>query len=100
MLCNARPYCGSSFRTEQSPTAVGSGVKSTDILYLSKSISTAVKLYSVTNKSPEFKMNLSKSMKVLASKCTESTNSLKIADLQACRSAIFKLPRYKIWLSW
>ena len=45
-------------------------VKSIQILYLSKSINTALQKPSATSKSLELKMYLSKSMKVLASKCT------------------------------
>ena len=44
-------------------------VKSILFLYLSKSINTAMLKHSATSKSLELKMYLSKSMKVLASKC-------------------------------
>ena len=60
-----------------------SGVKSTCILYLSKSSNTALQKYSVTSKSPEFTMYLIKSPKVYLSTKTKSTKYLKIADLQA-----------------
>ena len=49
---------------------VASDVKSTHILYLSKSKNNVIYKYSAPSKSPEFKMYLSESMKVLASKCT------------------------------
>ena len=54
---------------------VASDVKSTHILYLSKSKNNVIYKYSAPSKSPEFKMYLSKSMKVLASKCIQSTKS-------------------------
>ena len=47
-----------------------SGGKSTQILYLSKSTNTAIYKYFVRSKSQKFKIYLSKSTKVLASKCT------------------------------
>ena len=96
------------------PFPEASGVKSTQMFYLSKSINTAMAKYSVTSKSMVFKIDLSKSTKVLIWKCikvpkVKVQKYLKIADLQAhnasrcdvlwaCRSAIFKWPRYKIGL--
>ena len=78
----------SGYMEGEAGDGISSVVKSTHILYLSKNINTAIQNYSITSKSPEFKMYLSKSTKVLVSKCTQSAKSksakcLKIAALQA-----------------
>ena len=53
-----------------SATRLSSGVKSAQCLYLIKSINTAIDIYSVTSKSLELYIYLSKSREVLVSKCT------------------------------
>ena len=59
--------CSTSTQTD-STTVFSSGGKSTLMFYLSTN--TVEQKYLVTSKSPEFKMYLSKSTKVLASKNT------------------------------
>ena len=59
---------GSCLRSPPSLCLSTRGVKSTQFLYLIKSINTAIEIYSVTSKSLEFK--ISKSREVLVSKCT------------------------------
>ena len=64
MSADMATLVGSFNHVYRQALAPGSGGKSAHILYLGKSINTAILKYSVTSESPEFNIYLSESRKV------------------------------------